>query len=129
MDIALYPTVKLLHITTAAITIVCFTYRGAMKINDGHYRPPRWLRILPHANDTILLCCAIYLATQSRQYPLSTDWVSAKLVALFAYIGLGMVVMRFAKNQQQRIVAFVLALGCFAYIVAVALSRSPVLWI
>ena len=127
MDFQLYPAVKLLHMTTAVITILLFSYRGAMKINDGHYRPAKWLRTLPHLNDTVLLSCAIYLATQSRQYPLSTDWVSAKLVALFLYIGLGMVVMRFAKNQQQRIAAFVLALASFAYIVAVAFSRSPTL--
>ncbi|ARN76436.1 hypothetical protein BST96_15155 [Oceanicoccus sagamiensis] len=125
----LYPTIKLLHITTAVITILCFTYRGARKVNDGHYRPAKWLRIVPHINDTVLLSCAIYLATQSRQYPLTTDWVSAKLLALFAYIGLGMVVMRLAKNQQQRIIAFGLALVCFAYIVAVALSRSPTPWL
>ncbi len=127
MDFQLYPAIKILHMTTAIITILCFIYRGILKVLDGNYRPAKWLRILPHANDTILLTCAIYLAMQSRQYPLSTDWISAKFFALLAYIGLGMVVMRFAKNQQQRIIAFVLALISFSYIVAVALSRSPTL--
>jgi len=121
----LYQLIKTVHIATAFVTICVFTYRGSMKLRDSEFTPPLWLKIFPHTNDTVLLICAIYLATSSRQLPISTDWVSAKVVALIVYIGMGMVVMRFARSKTQRIIAFALAILSFSYIVLVALSRSP----
>ncbi len=125
MDLQLYPLIKLLHMATATFTISCFIYRGSLKLIRENYKPTGWLRYAPHLNDTVLFSCAIFLAWQSHQYPFSTDWVTAKLVALLLYIGLGMVVLRFGRNRQQRGAAFVMALLCFGYIVAVAINRTP----
>ena len=121
----LYQWSKWLHISCAAISICGFTLRGVLKLRASNALQQRWIKIVPHINDTVLLGCAIYLAVAIRQYPLTDGWLSAKLFALLLYIGLGMVVMRFARSQQQRLIAFVLALISFAYIVAVAFSRSP----
>ncbi|MFA7555994.1 MAG: SirB2 family protein [Spongiibacteraceae bacterium] len=125
MELLTYPTIKLIHISTAVISIGLFTYRGSQKLRNHHYQANKWLRTLPHINDSILLACAIYLATLSHQYPISHPWLSAKIIGLLLYIGFGMMVMRFARNQLQRSAAFVLALLSFAYIVAVAISRDP----
>ena len=126
-ELTVYLLVKYIHISTALLSISCFVYRGMNKVMRSDYHVPKWLAIFPHANDTLLLVCAIYLSTASHQYPLSSNWLTAKVTGLIIYISLGMVVMRFARNQQQRLIAFILALISFFYIFATALSRSPTL--
>ena len=82
-------------------------------------------RVLPHIVDTLLLGSAIGMLVIRQLDPLSLSWLSAKLLALLVYIGLGMVAFRFGKNRQARVIAFALALTTAAYIVAVAYTKSP----
>ena len=51
-------------------------------------------------------------------------WITAKLLALLLYIGLGMVALRFGRTQRVRVAAWVAALMVAAYIVSVALNKS-----
>jgi uncharacterized membrane protein SirB2 len=120
-----YLAIKTIHISCAIISISSFCLRAILTFKQSAYLQTRWLQILPHINDSILLICAIYLATSINQSPLEHSWLTAKVIALLIYIGLGMIVIRFAKNDRQRIIAFVLALLCFAYIAGVALSHNP----
>jgi uncharacterized membrane protein SirB2 len=61
----------------------------------------------------------------SRQYPFVAGWLTAKVVALVVYIGLGMVALRRGRSRRARITAWIAAQAVFLYIVAVALARSP----
>ena len=125
MNPEIYSIVKTIHISCALISICGFCFRAALKLGHSTLLKPRWLRILPHLNDSLLLGCAIYLTASINQSPVSNSWLTAKVIALLAYIGSGMLVMRFAKSQRQRLIALVLALISFAYIVAVAVSHDP----
>ena len=64
-----------------------------------------------------------------RMMPLSpaTPWLAAKLVALLAYIGLGALALRPGRSKGARAAAWLAALAVFAYIAAVAVTRSPTL--
>ena len=83
---------------------------------------------MPHVIDTVLLASAIALVVMSRQYPLVNGWLTAKIVGLIFYIGLGMVALRHRKTRHTRIAAWVAAQAVFVYIVAVALTRNPLPW-
>ena len=85
----------------------------------------RWIKIVPHINDTLLLASAIYLAVAFQWNPLQQPWLAAKIIGLFVYIGLGFVVMRLGKTKQSKAIAWVLALVTFAYMMSVAFSKSP----
>ena len=89
-----YATIRTLHITCAVISITLFTARGAMQLAGTDWRRWRWLRIVPHLNDTLLLAAAITLAVMSAQYPLAQPWLTAKVLALVAYVALGSVALR-----------------------------------
>ena len=128
MDFNLYPWVKLLHIGCAIASITGFTVRGLLKILNPGALNRRWLRIAPHINDSVLLACAIYLVVKLGQYPGTTHWLTAKVIGLVLYILLGMAVMKWTKTQNQRVTAFIAALGCFGYIVMVAVTRNPLFW-
>lgn len=120
----MYETIKLIHVASAMISITGFIVRGLWMLVDSPMLQARWVRIAPHVIDTTLLGSAIYLALTIQQYPGVNTWLSAKVIAVVLYIVLGMIALRRGKTKQIRVMAWVAALATFAYIVAVALTRS-----
>jgi uncharacterized membrane protein SirB2 len=53
----------------------------------------------------------------------------AKLIALVIYILLGTVALKRGRNKQQRVFAWLLALAVFAYMVMVARTHNPFIWL
>lgn len=119
-----YATIRTLHITCAVISITLFAARGAMQLAGFDWRRWRWLRIAPHLNDTLLLAAAITLAVMSAQYPLVQPWLTAKVLALVAYVVLGSVALRRGLPARTRGLAFAAALASVGYIVGAAITRS-----
>lgn len=118
---------KTIHIYCAALSISGFLLRGYWMWVDSPLLRHRLTRVLPHINDTLLLLAAVVMAIQSRQYPLANDWLTAKLIALVAYVLLGAIALKYGRSRRIRTAALIGAVAVFGYIVAVALSRSPLL--
>jgi len=78
--------------------------------------------------DTLLLASALWLAWYLGQIPFVHGWITAKVLALIAYIVLGMVALRRGRTKSVRAAAFAAALAAAAYIVAVALTRDATPW-
>ena len=121
-----YTLLKHLHITTVYLTLALFLLRGVWMLMDSPRLQARWVRIVPHVNDTLLLAAAIGLLATTWGNPLQHPWILAKIVGLLAYIGLGTVALKRGRSKAVRIKAFVAALGVFAYIVAVAVTKQVV---
>lgn len=85
----------------------------------------RWVKVVPHVNDTVLLLSAITLAVLTHRNPLVETWLAAKIVGLLVYILLGFVAFRLGKTRRTKVTAWILAQIVFAYIVAVALTKNP----
>ena len=120
-----FELLKLLHMSCAFLSIGGFTLRGYWMLTDNSRLRLRATRVLPHMVDTLLLGSAIGMLVIWQVNPLSLNWLSAKIIALLVYIGLGMVAFRFGATRRLRQVAFGLALLTAAYIVAVAYTKSP----
>ncbi len=118
---------KTVHVTCAVASFSGFFLRGLWMMQDSSWLKQRWMKIAPHIVDTTLLGSAILLAIRIRQYPFVDGWLTAKLIGLLAYIGLGLVALRLGRTRGMRIGAWVAALTVFLYIVSVALTRSPTL--
>lgn len=116
--------IKLIHMSTAFISISFFIVRGFWVFNNSLMMNKKWVKILPHINDTILLITAIMLALSLQQYPFTHDWLTAKFIALISYIIFGMFALKRAKEMKNKVVFFVLALLTFAYIIGTALNRT-----
>ncbi|MEW6120534.1 MAG: SirB2 family protein [Pseudomonadota bacterium] len=119
-----YTTFKTLHLATVGITLALFLLRGFWMITGSPYLSARWVRIVPHLNDTVLLASGIALAWLLRISPLEHAWLGAKIVALLAYIGLGTIALKRGKTRKQRIAAWIAALAVFGYMAAVARSHD-----
>ena len=119
--------VKAIHVATALISISGFTIRGIWMLMDSPRLRAKWVKVVPHINDTLLLVSAIILAVQMSQVPFVHSWLTAKVLGLLVYIGLGMVALRFGKTKPVKALAFLSAIAVFVYIVLVALTKNPLL--
>ncbi len=119
---------KHLHVTCVALSYALFFLRGIWVLRGSPILRQRWVKIAPHAVDTLLLASAITLAWRLGLSPLAQPWLMAKIIALFGYIGLGFVALRFARTPRAHLGAWLLGQGVFFYIVAVALTKDVMPW-
>lgn len=116
-----YALVKQLHLLTVFLSWALFFVRGVWMIGDSPRLGARWVRVAPHVNDTVLLLAALYLASFYGAQP----WIIAKVVALVAYILIGMLALRRGPTKPARVAAWVSAQLVFVYIIAVAITKNP----
>ncbi|MFN7087741.1 MAG: SirB2 family protein [Burkholderiales bacterium] len=120
-----YLWIKTVHVTCVVLSYALFFTRGVWMMRESALLRRRWVKIVPHVIDTILLLSAIGLALLIRQYPFVNAWLTAKVVGLVFYIGLGMIALKYGETRRARIAAWIAAQAVFFYIIAVALARSP----
>lgn len=123
-----YLIAKHLHMTLAVISGGLFVLRWGLSCLQSRWLNSRWLRVLPHVIDSMLLAAAIYLCVLIQQYPLMDSWLTAKVLALVFYIGLGMIAIKRGKRVLTRVLAGGLALLVLVYIFGVALTHNPLSW-
>ncbi|MGB9330630.1 MAG: SirB2 family protein [Steroidobacteraceae bacterium] len=112
------------HMLLAVSSPLLFSLRAWRSIRG--LEPARgWLRLTPHVLDSLLLLAGIGLALIIRQYPFVDAWLTAKLLALIAYIAAGHVAVRRARSVRGKLTAWLIALALVLYIFAVAITRSP----
>lgn len=122
-----YLTLKNIHVTCVVLSYFFFVVRGVWMMRESSLLARPWVKIAPHAIDTVLLVSAIAMAVMIRQYPFSAPWLTAKLVGLIVYIALGMVALKRGKTKRTRMAAWIAAQLVFFYIVAVALTKRTFL--
>ncbi|MBI5430048.1 MAG: SirB2 family protein [Nitrosomonadales bacterium] len=121
----MYPLLKTLHISCAVLSYALFFLRGIWSLKGSPLMQQRWIRIVPHLIDTILLGSAVALAVTIRRYPLVDAWLTAKVLALLLYIGLGFVALKYGRNRTARVSAWLAAQAVFIYIALVAVQHDP----
>jgi uncharacterized membrane protein SirB2 len=121
--------VKHVHIVCVVLSISGFCLRGWLMMKKsalaGRQPERRWLRILPHVNDTILLAAALTLMVLIGQYPFVDTWLTVKIFGLITYIILGSLALKPGRSPQLRVAAGLAAIAVFGWIVSVALTKHP----
>lgn len=124
-----YLFLKNIHTLLALLTISGFLLRGYWMMTKSDKLQQRMTRVAPHILDTVFLASGIAMLVLLSLNPLSQSWLLAKFAGLIVYILLGTVAIRRGSTQQVRVLALVGALSAFAYVVGVALSKSPASWL
>lgn len=119
-----HATLKLLHQAAVLLSISGFALRGGLMLADSPLLRAGWMRTWPHLIDTLLLATGVWMAINLQLHPGNSPWLTAKLLALLAYIGLGFVALRLGRTKPVRTAALVAALICFGYIGLAAFRRS-----
>jgi uncharacterized membrane protein SirB2 len=122
----MYLMIKNLHMLSAVLSICFFMVRAFWSVRESALLQQKWVKISPHVIDTVLLLCAIYLASY---WPLGSMWIWAKVVALVAYIVLGTIAIKRGKTATIRAVFAGLSILVFAYILGVAIAHNPMSWL
>jgi uncharacterized membrane protein SirB2 len=120
-----YAALKAVHVGSVATSLALFVVRGIWMLIAPGYLALRWVRVVPHVVDTMLLGSAIALAVMIGGNPGARGWLSAKVIGLLVYIALGSVALKYGRTRGVRAAAFVGALATFAYVVSVAVTKSP----
>jgi uncharacterized membrane protein SirB2 len=123
-----YLTLKYLHVSCVILSYALFVVRGVWMMRGSPLLAQRWVRIVPHVVDTVLLASAIALAILIRQYPFAAPWLTAKVIGLVIYIGLGVIALKRGRTRRVRLIAWIGAQLVFLYIVAVAIYKNPLVY-
>lgn len=124
----MYIILKHLHLSCIALSITLFVTRFYWRKQNISMLQKKWVKILPHSIDTILLGSAIGMAIIASINPFEQHWLAAKILALLAYIVAGTFVIKRAQSANAQNISFALALACFAYILMVAISKQVIPW-
>ena len=124
-----YLWIKSLHTIAAFATLSGFIVRGYWMMSQSDKLNRKVVRVIPHIIDTILLIAAIALVMTLQLNVFAQPWLLAKIAGLFVYIVLGTIAIKRGPSRQIRIIAFVSALAVFAYIMGVAMTKSPASWL
>ena len=124
-----YAAIKGIHMLSVTLSYLLFFVRGIWMIQQSPLLQQRWVRIVPHVIDTILLASALTLAAMLWSALPDHAWLAAKIIGLVVYIGLGVVALKRGRTLSVRIAAWGTAQAVFFYIAGVAVTRSPLLWL
>lgn len=115
---------KAIHISAVAISGGGMLLRGIAVQADWPVMRQRWTRIVPHIVDSVLLLSAIGLCIKFSWYPIQQAWLTAKIIALLCYIGLGTYAIKRGKSLRQKRLFLLLAMLCYFYMLGVALHHD-----
>jgi uncharacterized membrane protein SirB2 len=121
----LFPYLKLLHVATVIITGSLFMLRFFWMLQNQLEYKGAWVHSLPHYNDTALFISGLVMASIIGELPMQAPWLTTKLFVLLAYILLGTLALRRGRKRWLRSSAGVAAIGCYLYIITIALTRDP----
>ena len=119
-----YAFVKQVHVAVVMLTIILFVVRATWRLHSPERLQQRWVKIVPHLVDTVLLLSGFWLAWQLGAAGVR-GWLGVKLVALVCYIAFGVIALRTARTRGLQVAAMLGAILVFAYIVSIALAKSP----
>lgn len=120
----MYIALKHLHLTFVALALLIFFVRGVLLFIHSPLLNKKLLKIAPHIINTIMLVSGILLAVSLGMKPGEHSWLMAKLIGLVVFIILGVSAFKVRNVLLQKIL-WVDALVVFAYIVSVAITKSP----
>ena len=114
--VALLPAHMLLALASPALL--------SLRVWHGRRGPP-WMRWLQPLTDLLLLFSGLTLGWIIQQFPLADAWLTAKLVALVAYVLMGQLAIRVRGGGRARSFAWLIAMTLTAYLFAVSSTQDP----
>jgi uncharacterized membrane protein SirB2 len=109
--------VKPLHVIFAVVSASFFIVRALWMLQGSPRLQLLWVRIAPHAIDTVLLASGVYLANLWNW----ATWILVKLVAVVAYIILSVFALRRGANETIKRASLVGALVSVAIVFMIAM--------
>ncbi|MDO6524851.1 SirB2 family protein [Motilimonas sp. 1_MG-2023] len=123
-----YVYVKHWHQFLAVFSLLLFWLRVILRLTHRKWLQSKWLRVLPHVNDSLLLVAGIWMCYLLTSWPWQLPWLQVKLAALLAYIGVASYCLKVTSSRAACLLAAAGATGIYIYIAGVAISKSVYSW-
>ncbi|BDX06451.1 SirB2 family protein [Planctobacterium marinum] len=123
----MYMMVKHIHMTAIALSFLLFVLRFIWVMSNSGMMRQKWVKVVPHIVDTVLLASAVTLCIILTQYPLYNAWLTEKMFGLIAYIVLGLFALKLGKTKAIKAGAFVAAVAVFAMMGKIAVTKTPLI--
>ena len=124
----MYSAVKHIHLTVIAISVILFLLRFIWTLMQSEMLQKKWVKVVPHIVDTLLLLSAGTLCVLLSQYPFVDGWVTEKLLGLLMYMFMVALALKIAKTGFMRGVGLVGAVSWLAFTAIVAVSKQPLIF-
>jgi uncharacterized membrane protein SirB2 len=118
--------IKIIHLCFALLSFSSFIGKVTVSELKPELLKQKAFKIAPHVIDSILLLSGITLVFLGDWLSGNFGWIIAKLLALIAYIALGIVTMK--STGTSKWYAFAGAIACFMYIGMVAVTKNALLF-
>ncbi|HBY38525.1 MULTISPECIES: SirB2 family protein [Marisediminitalea] len=90
----MYMMAKHLHMTAVGISVLLFVFRFIYGQMNPSFLQKKWVKVVPHIIDTVLLGSAIWLCVILSQYPIVNSWLTAKVIGVIGYILFGLLALK-----------------------------------
>ncbi|USH01777.1 SirB2 family protein [Grimontia kaedaensis] len=123
----MYVALKHTHLMFIALSVILFIIRFAWRMMDSKMLEKKWVKVVPHVIDTILLGTGVALIFVTGFYPFTPQgmWMTEKLTCVLAYIALAFVAMKYSQGTMFRLFAFFGALGWVFAAANLAITKTP----
>ncbi len=116
---------KHIHMTIALISVALFSLRFIWLLMNSAKLQQKWVKVLPHIVDTLLLGLGVAMAIKLSISPFEQYWFAEKLIAVIAYIFTGYYTLKIARGRTMQIIGYLSALGWVMLIVRLAVTKVP----
>jgi len=124
----MYLTVKTIHMTFALISFTGFLFRAYLMVIQSKWLNHKLMLITPHVIDTVFLISGATMAFMVNFGFFSQVWLSTKVMLLMLYLLFVGIALNRGRTLNIRVGAFFMAIFTFAYIVGIAVNKSPASW-
>lgn len=121
----MYMAYKHFHLLMVVLSVSFLLVRYAMSLKPAAMLQAKFFKIAPHVIDTLLLVSAVLLMLTLQQYPFVHAWLTEKVLAVLAYIALGVMAFK-GRTAAIRWICFLGALGWLGLVLRVAMTKQPV---
>lgn len=116
---------KYLHIVSVAASFALFFVRGLWVMQSYPDSQEKWVRVLPHVVDAVLVLSAVAMLATSPLNGWPGDWLTVKLALIVVYAMLALYLFRGARALTTKILVWLLALLVLLFITAIAVLHNP----
>jgi uncharacterized membrane protein SirB2 len=116
---------KYLHIVSVAASFALLFVRGLWVMQSYPDPQEKWVRVLPHVVDAVLVLSAVAMLAMSPLTGWPGDWLTVKVALVAVYAMLLLYLFRAARGLADRLLAWLLALLVLLFITTIAVLHNP----
>jgi uncharacterized membrane protein SirB2 len=124
----MYLTVKTIHMTCALISFTGFLFRAYLMLIESKWLQHKAVLVMPHVIDTFFLLSGATMAFMVNFGFFTQLWLTTKVSLLMVYLLFVGLALNRGRTRSIRIGSFFMGIFTFAYMVGVAVYKTPSGW-